>query len=89
MVRLFVRHQVSNFAAWKKVYDEFDAPRRELGVRGDGVFQSVDDANDVTVWHDFDTADAARALMESTQLRDTMRKAGVTGQPTAWITNPA
>jgi hypothetical protein len=32
MVRLFVRHTVSDYQAWRKVYDEFDAERRPMGV---------------------------------------------------------
>ena len=27
MVRLFVRHNVSDYAAWRNVYDEFDEER--------------------------------------------------------------
>ncbi|MGD8321714.1 MAG: cyclase [Gemmatimonadota bacterium] len=89
MVRLFARHSVQDFAAWKKVYDDFDAERREMGVRGHGVFQAVDDPNDVTVWHDFDSADAAGEFGESARLREIMENAGVAGPPTLWITTPA
>src|SRR5262245_24038172 len=52
MVRLFIRHDVADYDAWRQVYDEFDSTRRGLGVTGDAVFQSVDNPNDVTVWHD-------------------------------------
>ena len=31
MVRLFVRHGVADYEAWRKVYDEFDAQRRPTG----------------------------------------------------------
>jgi hypothetical protein len=33
-VRMYVRHHVTDFAAWRKVYDAFDAKRREMGVTG-------------------------------------------------------
>jgi len=48
MVRVFVRHKVEDYAAWRVVYDDFDNQRRAIGVTGDEVFQSVDDPNEVT-----------------------------------------
>jgi hypothetical protein len=89
MVRLFVRHDVADYDAWRQVYDEFDGPRRGLGVTGDAVFQSVDNPNDVTVWHDFETAAAAQAFGSSPELRDAMQRAGVQGEPDAWIVTEA
>jgi len=55
-----------------------------MGVKGDAVFQSIDDPNDVTVWHDFEAADAARAFVSSDALRDAMQRAGVQGEPQVW-----
>jgi cyclic nucleotide-binding protein len=52
-----------------------------MGVTDDAVFQSVDDPNDVTVWHDFAAADAARAFVSSDALRSAMQRAGVQGEP--------
>ncbi len=87
MVRLFVRHNVSDYGAWRKVYDEFDDDRGAMGVRGHAVFQSVDDPNDVTVWHDFDSVDETRPFVESEDLRSAMQRAGVQGEPQIWFAN--
>jgi hypothetical protein len=87
MVRLFVRHNVSDYAAWRKVYDEFQEQRGSAGVTDHAAYQSIDNPNDVTAWHDFDSAEAARAFVSSTELKDTMRKAGVEGEPQTWIVN--
>jgi hypothetical protein len=89
MVRLFVRHRVADYDAWRKVYDEFDEERRPMGVTDDAVFQSLDDRNDVTVWHDFAGADEARAFVSSEVLRNTMQRAGVQGEPEIWFVNQA
>ena len=89
MVRLFVRHNVDEYNAWRKVYDEFEPQRKPMGVTGHAVFQSVDDPNDVTVWHDFDSADAARSFASSSELREAMQRAGVRGEPQVWFVNPA
>ncbi len=85
MIRLFVRHNVAGYDAWRKAYDEFDEERGPMGVRGDAVFQSIDNPNDVTVWHDFDTAEAAQAFASSDKLRNAMQQAGVQGEPQVWL----
>jgi hypothetical protein len=85
MVRLFVRHNVVEYAAWRKVYDEFDEERSSIGVKGDAVFQSIANPNDVTLWHDFDTAEAAQAFVSSDALRNAMVEAGVQGEPQIWF----
>jgi hypothetical protein len=87
MVRLFVRHKVADYDAWRKVYDEFDEERRPMGVTEDAVFQSIDDPTDVTVWHDFANADEARAFVSSAALREAMQRAGVQGEPEVWFAN--
>jgi len=89
MVRLFVRHSVSDYAAWKQAYDAFDAERRGMGVRGDAVFQAAEDANDVTAWHDFESLESARSFVESDRLREVMTASGVTSEPTVWFGTPA
>jgi hypothetical protein len=89
MVRLFVRHNVADYDAWRKVYDEFDAERRPMGVTDDAVFRSVDDPNDVTVWHDFEVADEARVFVSSDALRNAMQRAGVQSEPEIWFVNEA
>lgn len=89
MIRMFVRHKVTDFATWKQAYDDFDAERRTMGVIDDAVFQATDDANDVTAWHDFENMQAAIAFIDSERLREVMAEAGVAGEPAIWFTTPA
>ncbi len=88
MIRMFVKHKVRDYAAWRKVYDEFDSARSRAGVRGHAVYCDVDDANEVTVCHDFDDIEAARALAGSKELKSAMKNAGVVGAPTIWFVCP-
>ena len=88
MIRMFVRHQVTDFTTWKKAYDDFDDERTGMGVARDAVFQSATDSNDITVWHDFETLDAAQSFVESDRLREVMASAGVAGEPQIWFTMP-
>jgi hypothetical protein len=60
-----------------------------MGVTGDAAFRALDDPNDVTLWHDFDSAEAARSFLSSAELRDAMQRAGVQGDPQAWLVNPS
>ena len=85
MVRLFIRHNVADYQAWRKVYDDFDAQRRSMGVTDDCVYQSIDNPNDVTAWHDFETAEEAQAIVGSDELKNAMQGAGVQGEPEIWI----
>jgi hypothetical protein len=89
MVRLFVRHSVADYPAWRSVYDGFDPERASMGVRGHAVFQAVDNPNDVTVWHDFDSLERGQAFATSDRLREVMQQAGVTGEPQVWFTTEA
>jgi hypothetical protein len=86
-VRLFVRHDVADYAAWHKAYRDFDAKRRTMGVVAQAVYRSIDDANDVTVTHDFTSAEKAKAFASSPDLKAAMEQAGVKGAPQIWFTS--
>jgi hypothetical protein len=87
-VRMYVRHDVADYAAWRKVYDGFDAERIGLGVTAQSVYRSLDNPNDVTVSHDFKTSEAAKAFASSPNLKNAMQNAGVKGPPQIWFVIP-
>jgi len=76
-VRLFVRHEVNDYAAWRKAYNEFDKTRRKLGVTAQAVY------------HDFKSVDKAKAFTASPELKAAMEKAGVKSAPQVWFTTRA
>ena len=82
---VFLRHRVADYSVWRPVYDA-DAPRRtEVGLKEMGVYRDADDENMVLiVWETNDT-NAFKAMLESPELADKMKEAGVTGKPEAWI----
>ena len=86
MATLFVRHDVADFATWKQAYEAFDGERQSMGVTGHGVYQAEGNPNDVTVYHHFESMDAAKAFMQSDSLRTAMVEAGVQGEPKVWFT---
>lgn len=85
-VHVFVRHDVADYATWKKAYDGFRATQKKMGVVAQAVFQSVDNPNDVTVTHDFHSLAQAKAFAASPELKSAMEKAGVKGAPQIWYT---
>ena len=87
MATIFVRHTVSDYKAWRKVYDDFDVVRKSLGVTAAAVYQAADSPNDITVTHDFTTLEAAQAFARSPELKKAMQNAGVVGAPTIWFAN--
>ena len=89
MVRLFIRHNVADYEAWRRTYDDFGEQQRASGVKDEAVYQSIDNPNDVTVWHDFETAEEAQAFVASDELKNAMQGAGVQGEPEIWFTTEA
>jgi len=85
MIRMFARHTVSDFDAWKRAYDRFADRREAMGVLADAVFRGAESSEDVTVWHDFDDLDSARAFVSSPELEERMKAAGVVGEPQIWF----
>src|SRR2546428_14121077 len=76
-VRMYVRHEVTDYAAWRKAYDGFDAPRRKLGGTAQAGYQSAHNPNAVTVTPDFRSPDKAQSFAASAPLKSAMRKRGV------------
>jgi len=86
MAVLFVRHKVRDFKAWKEAYDAFDSERKTMGVTGHGVYQTDGNPNDVTVYHEFGSMEAAKAFANGARLKEVMKGAGVEGTPEIWFT---
>ena len=85
MVTLFVRHQVKEFGAWKAAYNAFDEERKTMGVTSHAVYQSEDNPNEVTLYHEFKNLDSAKAFLDSSRLKEVMEMAGVASSPDIWF----
>ncbi len=84
-VRLFARHEVADYGLWRKAFDAFASTARKAGAINGAVYRSADNANDVTVTHDFHSVAKAKAFAASPELKAAMEKAGVKGPPQIWI----
>jgi hypothetical protein len=78
---LAVRHTVSDYAAWRKVYDELEPLRAQHGCVAARVMQSPGDDNELFITHEFATAEQAGSFAHDPALREGMGRAGVAGAP--------
>lgn len=76
-----VRHPVSDYAAWRTVYDEVQPLRDRYGVSAADVLQDPANPNDVTVLHWFPSVGQAEAFAADPGLKDAMGRAGVSAPP--------
>jgi quinol monooxygenase YgiN len=78
---MIVRHQVQDYSAWRAVYDSLEDLRQNYGCTGAEVMTDPGDKNDVFVIHRFPGVEAAQAFAGSSELKEAMGRAGVTGAP--------
>lgn len=62
MTTLHIENTVTDFEAWKKVFDKFERFRADQGVRSYRLSRRADNGNEVVVDLDFDTAQEATAF---------------------------
>jgi imidazolonepropionase-like amidohydrolase len=81
MTTLAVQHKVADFEAWKPVFDEHGAVRKEHGCTSETVLRAADDADNVLVLMRFPTAADAHGFMADPSLPEAMGRGGVVGTP--------
>jgi hypothetical protein len=81
MIHLIVRHKVADYGRWKEVFDAHLNTRKANGEIACQLFVSVEDPRDLTLLMDWDGLERARSFTQSDELRQTMQKAGVLGEP--------
>ena len=81
-----VSHTVEDFDNWKKVYDSFESTREQFGVKEHYLVQSAEDPNHVLVVGEGDL-EAIRKFLDSSELQEGMKDAGVNSEPQIFIGN--
>lgn len=74
-------HTVSSFAQWKQGFAAGEAMRAQAGITIKGVYQSVDNENEMTVIAEVSDVEVAKALFSSPEFKAAMEKSGVTSVP--------
>jgi hypothetical protein len=78
---VLVRHKVRDYSAWKPVYDAHLSKRAQAGLTEEHLLRGASDANEVVILFRAAELARAKAFAESTDLRETMTKAGVVDRP--------
>lgn len=81
MPTMIVKHTVADFGKWKQVFDAHSDTRKKFGSLGGKVYQSAENPNEVTIVTQWGDLGKAKEFAASPDLKSTMEKAGVTGQP--------
>jgi hypothetical protein len=78
---LIARQKVSEYEAWRKVYNDAATIRDRHGCTGESVLRSAKDHNLVFITHQFPTVKQAEAFAADPELHAAMAHAGVVGDP--------
>jgi heme-degrading monooxygenase HmoA len=81
MTHVLIRHNVTDFAKWKPVYDAHLTARQNAGLREKNLLRSVDNPNEVVLLFEAEDLKRAQTFTNSSEVRETMQKAGVVGKP--------
>jgi len=81
MVHVLVHHKVADYSHWKEAFDSHLSTRKRAGEIGSHLFHNLDDPHEIYVLSDWQTVEEARKFMSSSELAETMKKAGVQGLP--------
>ncbi len=81
MSYLFVHHKVTDFDVWKPLYDAHRITRAVAGLKQLHLLRNASDPNDIVLLFEARDVEKARAFANSDDLRQTMKRAGVTGDP--------
>ncbi len=80
-IRVMVRSKVKDWDAWKKSFDGHKQARMDAGLTDRVISHSVGDTHNVTLVFAVADMEKAKTFMNSQDLKDKMKEAGVDGPP--------
>jgi quinol monooxygenase YgiN len=78
---LIIRHEVRDYAAWKRAFDGHANARGTAGVIGHAVSRSVRNPDVVVIYLQAESLEALRAFAAAPDVKAVMAAAGVVGAP--------
>src|SRR5215472_9755112 len=88
MVTLVIEHGLQEWGAWKAVFDEHGAARKEHGCITEELFRAEGDEHTIMNVMRWPDRASAESFLADPSLAEAMARAGVTGEPrfTFWET---
>ncbi len=87
MTHMIVRHKVKDYKKWKQAVHNHSDMRKAGGERSFRVFRSAQAPNDLTILCEWENLAKAREFIQSKELREAMKQAGVIGKPQIYFFN--
>jgi hypothetical protein len=78
---VLIRHKVADFTKWKTIFDAHRGARQDAGLKEKYLLRDVLDLNEVVLLFEAEDLQKARSFMDSADLREVMKKAGVLDEP--------
>ncbi len=76
-----VSHEVEDYTKWRTVFDGHQHAREAAGIVVNGVYQSVDNPNMVTMWGEAPGVETVGAFFQNPANQAAMANAGLKGAP--------
>jgi len=84
---VIIRHEVGDYAAWKRAFDGHADARAHAGVIGHAVNRSEKNPNVVVVYLQAESLEPLRAFASAPEVKQVMQAAGVIGAPDVTFVN--
>ena len=81
MTTILIKHPVEDYDIWKGEFDAFHDNRKASVETSFQINLPIDDPNNLVILFEWDSAENAKAFLDSTDLKEAMQRAGVSGQP--------
>jgi hypothetical protein len=85
MGMLIVRHKVRDYSKWRPFFDAHAGAQKAAGLSNPRVFRSANDKSELVILFDSKDTRMAKDFAASSDLKETMKKAGVVGAPTTYF----
>jgi hypothetical protein len=80
-VAIVVKHRVADYDVWMKLFEEHTSARKDASILGHHINRGADDPNMLYVYCPATNADAVKAFLDSGEIKEVMKNAGVEGPP--------
>ncbi len=87
MIHMLVRHKVSDFTKWKRVFDSHAAAQRKAGLVVMQVLRNMDDPSEVFLLFEVEDLAGARRFVTSPEVPGAQVASGVVGTPDIYFLN--
>jgi len=81
MAKIATQNTIGDYAKWRAGFDKAAPFREKAGMKNVHVYRDADDTSEVLIWSEVDDLAKARVVLDSPDLRNAMRDAGVVGPP--------